>query len=99
MAVMVPTINGHIQNHLTRSLERILEEANQSGDLKLSNRKLKDFPKAKEKYNLSDTVTAGKGLQSFPLGFCPNCCCQCFGVVCQQISCKLRLFALLPSPN
>ncbi|XP_048518451.1 leucine-rich repeat and calponin homology domain-containing protein [Dendroctonus ponderosae] len=58
MAVMVPTINGHIQNHLTRSLERILEEANQSGDLKLSNRKLKDFPKAKEKYNLSDTVTA-----------------------------------------
>lgn len=58
MAVLVPHINGHIQNHLTRSLERILEEANQSGELKLSNRKLKDFPKAKDKYNLSDTVIA-----------------------------------------
>lgn len=60
MAVIVPGINGQFQNPLTRSLERILEEANQSGELKLSNRKLKDFPKAKDKYNLSDTVIAGK---------------------------------------
>ncbi|XP_023311046.1 leucine-rich repeat and calponin homology domain-containing protein 1 isoform X2 [Anoplophora glabripennis] len=58
MAVLVPNINGHIQNQLTRSLERILEEASQSGELKLSNRKLKDFPKTSEKYNLSDTVIA-----------------------------------------
>ncbi|XP_019871331.2 leucine-rich repeat and calponin homology domain-containing protein isoform X2 [Aethina tumida] len=58
MAVLVTHVNGHIQNQLTRSLERILEEANQSGELKLSNRKLKDFPKANEKYNLSDTVIA-----------------------------------------
>ncbi|CAH0556885.1 unnamed protein product [Brassicogethes aeneus] len=56
--VLVTHVNGHIQNQLTRSLERILEEANQSGELKLSNRKLKDFPKANEKYNLSDTVIA-----------------------------------------
>lgn len=55
---MVSNISGHIQNQLTRSLERILEEANQSGELKLSNRKLKDFPKTNEKYNLSDTVIA-----------------------------------------
>lgn len=60
MAVMVSNISGHIQNQLTRSLERILEEANQSGELKLSNRKLKDFPKTNEKYNLSDTVIAGR---------------------------------------
>lgn len=59
MAVLVPNINGHIQTQLTRSLERILEEANQSGELKLSNRKLKDFPKSTDKYNLSDTVIAG----------------------------------------
>ncbi|XP_057662874.1 leucine-rich repeat and calponin homology domain-containing protein isoform X2 [Diorhabda carinulata] len=58
MAVLVSNISGHIQNQLTRSLERILEEANQSGELKLSNRKLKDFPKTNEKYNLSDTVIA-----------------------------------------
>lgn len=48
------------QNQLTRSLERILEDANLSGELKLSGRKLKDFPKAAGKYNLNDTVIAGK---------------------------------------
>ncbi|XP_055551073.1 leucine-rich repeat and calponin homology domain-containing protein isoform X2 [Wyeomyia smithii] len=49
---------GHMQSQLTRSLERILEDANMSGELKLSGRKLKDFPKAAGKYNLSDTVIA-----------------------------------------
>lgn len=49
------------QNQLTRSLERILEEAHTSGDLNLSGRKLKDFPKAAgKKYNLNDTVIAGE---------------------------------------
>ncbi|CAD7078954.1 unnamed protein product [Hermetia illucens] len=46
------------QCQLTRSLERILEEAHFSGELKLSNRKLKDFPKSATKFNLSDTVIA-----------------------------------------
>nr|XP_015835426.1 PREDICTED: leucine-rich repeat and calponin homology domain-containing protein 1 isoform X1 [Tribolium castaneum] len=58
MAMLVQNINGHIQNQLTRSLEKILDDANQSGELKLSNRKLKDFPKTSEKYNLRDTVIA-----------------------------------------
>ncbi|XP_018328501.1 leucine-rich repeat and calponin homology domain-containing protein 1 isoform X2 [Agrilus planipennis] len=59
MAVLVTNNScGHIQNHLTRSLERILEDADQSGELKLSGRKLKDFPKVYPKYNLSDTVVA-----------------------------------------
>ncbi|XP_050302800.1 leucine-rich repeat and calponin homology domain-containing protein isoform X2 [Anthonomus grandis grandis] len=59
MAVLVPNLHGqNIHSHLTRSLEKILDEAHQSGELKLSNRKLKDFPKAKDKYNLSDTVIA-----------------------------------------
>ncbi|KAL9706393.1 hypothetical protein quinque_009911 [Culex quinquefasciatus] len=51
-------IGGHLQSQLTRSLERILEDANLSGELKLSGRKLKDFPKAAGKFNLSDTVIA-----------------------------------------
>lgn len=59
MAVLATNFSGHLQNQLTRSLERILEEANQSGELKLSNRKLKDFPQGGSKYNLSDTVIAG----------------------------------------
>lgn len=57
-------MSGHIQKQLTRSLERILEEAQQSGELKLSGRKLKDFPKvgktSTSKYDLQDTVTAGE---------------------------------------
>ncbi|EEB19707.1 hypothetical protein Phum_PHUM584210 [Pediculus humanus corporis] len=51
-------MNGHLQNQLTKSLERILEEAHLSGELKLSGRKLKDFPKSGGKYDLSDTVIA-----------------------------------------
>ncbi|KOC68095.1 Leucine-rich repeat and calponin homology domain-containing protein 3 [Habropoda laboriosa] len=55
-------MSGHIQKQLTRSLERILEEAHLSGELKLSGRKLKDFPKVgktgSSKYNLQDTVFA-----------------------------------------
>ncbi|KAL1376997.1 hypothetical protein pipiens_004252 [Culex pipiens pipiens] len=53
-------IGGHLQSQLTRSLERILEDANLSGELKLSGRKLKDFPKAAGKFNLSDTVIADR---------------------------------------
>lgn len=46
-------------SQLTRSLERILEEAHFSGELILTNRKLKDFPRTGTKYSLTDTVIAG----------------------------------------
>lgn len=61
--MVASNMSGHIQKQLTRSLERILEEAHLSGELKLSGRKLKDFPKVGKtngKYNLSDTVIAGE---------------------------------------
>ncbi|XP_076636032.1 leucine-rich-repeats and calponin homology domain protein isoform X3 [Colletes latitarsis] len=62
MAMVASNMSGHIQKQLTRSLERILEEAHLSGELKLSGRKLKDFPKVGKtgcsKYNLQDTVFA-----------------------------------------
>ncbi|KAL9925097.1 leucine-rich-repeats and calponin homology domain protein isoform 1-T1 [Glossina fuscipes fuscipes] len=48
---------GH-HHQLARSLERILEEAHLSGELILTNRKLKDFPKTGTKYILTDTVIA-----------------------------------------
>lgn len=53
---------GHFveaQTQLSKSLERILEEAHLSGELKLSGRKLKDFPRTGGKYDLTDTVIAG----------------------------------------
>ncbi|XP_037928211.1 leucine-rich repeat and calponin homology domain-containing protein isoform X2 [Teleopsis dalmanni] len=48
---------GH-HSQLARSLERILEEAHLSGELILTNRKLKDFPKTGTKFSLADTVIA-----------------------------------------
>lgn len=41
-------------------MPKVFEEASLSGELRLSGRKLKDFPKTASKYNLSDTVIAGK---------------------------------------
>ncbi|XP_066595738.1 leucine-rich repeat and calponin homology domain-containing protein isoform X2 [Prorops nasuta] len=61
MAMVATNMSGHIQKQLTRSLERILEDAYLSGELKLSGRKLKDFPKVGKpgcKYSLQDTVIA-----------------------------------------
>ena len=70
MAMVASNMSGHIQKQLTRSLERILEEAHLSGELKLSGRKLKDFPKVGKvgaaKYNLQDTVIAGESSLFFP---------------------------------
>lgn len=60
MAVKVNNKSGTGQQNLTRSLEKILEEAHYSGELSLSNRKLKDFPKPTKEYNLSDTIIAGE---------------------------------------
>ncbi|KAJ0181631.1 hypothetical protein K1T71_002353 [Dendrolimus kikuchii] len=63
MAVLGPCVsvnmNGHnnIHSQLTKSLERILEDAYLSGELKLSGRKLREFPKP-VKFDLSDTVVA-----------------------------------------
>ncbi|XP_037877758.2 leucine-rich repeat and calponin homology domain-containing protein isoform X2 [Bombyx mori] len=63
MAVLGPCVSGNmngqsnIHSQLTKSLERILEDAYLSGELKLSGRKLRDFPKP-VKYDLSDTVVA-----------------------------------------
>lgn len=59
-AVKINQKPGTGQQNLTRSLEKILEEAHCSGELSLSNRKLKDFPKPTKEYNLSDTIIAGE---------------------------------------
>ncbi|XP_069973024.1 leucine-rich repeat and calponin homology domain-containing protein isoform X9 [Penaeus vannamei] len=44
--------------NLSRSLDRILVDAQATCELKLSGRKLKEYPKGASKYNLSDTVLA-----------------------------------------
>jgi hypothetical protein len=54
--------NGRSVHHLSRSLERALDEATYTGELILTGRKLREFPNyscATNKCDLSDTVTAG----------------------------------------
>ena len=48
------------QSPLNRNLERLLEEAQISGELRVSSRRLREFPKVANKYNLNDTVYSGK---------------------------------------
>ncbi|CAG0891001.1 unnamed protein product, partial [Darwinula stevensoni] len=46
---------GTSQSHVSRSLEKLLEDAQFTGELNLSGRNLKEFPKVAAQYNLSDT--------------------------------------------
>lgn len=50
---------------LNRNLERLIEDAQLSGELRISSRRLREFPKVALKYNLNDTVYGGKYLISF----------------------------------
>ena len=45
--------------HLSRSLERALDEASYTGEIVLTGRKLRDFPNINNKCDLSDTISAG----------------------------------------
>jgi hypothetical protein len=63
MSMVALSMSPQLSNQLTRSLEKILEEAHLGGELKLSGRKLKEFPRTGGKYDLSDTVFAGKNAQ------------------------------------
>jgi hypothetical protein len=51
---------GNSSMNISRNLERCLEDCVKSGELRLPNRKLKDFPKIFGKYNLQDTLIAGR---------------------------------------
>lgn len=42
-----------------RNIDRVLEDAQLKGELKLNSRKLKEFPKIASKYDLSDVVKVG----------------------------------------
>lgn len=56
------TMYAHRNNILmTKSLEKILEDAHLCGELKLGGWKLKEFPVA-YKYDLSDTTIAGSNI-------------------------------------
>ncbi len=60
------TGNGGIGSPLTLSLEKLLEAAAASGELRLCSRNLKGFPKSCCKFHLGDTVMAGRNTRIKP---------------------------------
>lgn len=64
MAVIVGSTSGSgPQSPLNRNLERLFEDAHFTGELRISSRRLREFPKVASKYNLNDTVFCGKTLR------------------------------------
>lgn len=50
----------HGPPNYNKSLDKVFEDAQITSELRLSGRKLKEYPKVPLKYNISDTVLAGK---------------------------------------
>ena len=52
-------VSGLSPPSLGRPVDRILEEAQSTGEVLLSGRKLRDYPKIRANYDLVDTIHAG----------------------------------------
>ena len=74
----VPPAGGQSPTSLSRTLERVFEEAQHTGEINLSGRKLKEYPKVSAKYDLGDSTLTGRFLQiwiffAVPIpGFAPS---------------------------
>ena len=51
---------GQSPTSISRTLEKVFDDAQYSGEINLSGRKLKDYPKISNKYDLADTSTTGE---------------------------------------
>ena len=51
--------SGQSPTSLSKTLEKVLEDAQHTGEINLAGRKLKEYPKIASKYDLVDTITTG----------------------------------------
>ena len=51
---------GQSPTSLSRTLEKVFDEAQHTGEIHLSARKLKEYPKVAGKYDLVDTTVTGE---------------------------------------
>ena len=65
---------GHSPTSLSRTLEKVLEDAQQTGEIYLSGRKIKDYSKVTSKYDLSDATSAGMFQVSDPFSLFQTWC-------------------------
>uniref|UniRef100_A0A224Z3K2 Leucine-rich repeat and calponin homology domain-containing protein 1 n=1 Tax=Rhipicephalus zambeziensis TaxID=60191 RepID=A0A224Z3K2_9ACAR len=78
---------------LTRTLERLLEEAQHTGDLKLNGRKLKELPSYAAKYDLRDIVHADLSknrLSELPAELCGL-------VLLEHLDCHSNVLRVVPA--
>ncbi|XP_014664564.1 PREDICTED: leucine-rich repeat and calponin homology domain-containing protein 1-like isoform X8 [Priapulus caudatus] len=87
---MATTVTGGPQ--LTRSIERVLEDAQHTGILNITGRKLKEFPKAAAKYDLSDTVLAD--LSKNRLSEIPEVVCEYWSL--ESMTCYCNNIRVIP---
>jgi len=57
---MAAGLRNNIHSSNTRTVDKNLEDSQSTGSLDLSSRKLSDFPRTAESYDLADTVEASK---------------------------------------
>ena len=50
---------------LSKPLERVFEDAQHTGEIQLSGRKLREYPKIAVKYDLVDTISTGRFVFQF----------------------------------
>ena len=67
----VPPAGGQSPTSLSRTLERVFEEAQHTGEINLSGRKLKEYPKVSAKYDLGDSTLTGR-FYKFGIFFCSS---------------------------
>ncbi|XP_064638405.1 serine/arginine repetitive matrix protein 1-like [Lineus longissimus] len=75
-----------------RPLERVFEDAQSTGEINLIGRKLKDFPKVANKYDLSDTAVAD--LSKNRLNEVPIEICECPSI--ERLVCYHNVIRCLP---
>ena len=74
---MANTFTGGSAVTVSRPLDRIFDDAQHTGEVILSGRKLKEYPKIAGKYDLVDTVSIGKCQFDAECGF--------YGARCQGV--------------
>jgi len=62
-------VRGPSPPSLSRTVDKVLDDSQYTGEINLSGRKLKEFPHSAAKYDLVDTSVAGRGVNPFYLTF------------------------------
>ncbi|XP_067121970.1 DISP complex protein LRCH3 isoform X2 [Centruroides vittatus] len=92
MALTALGLGSQSSTQLTRTLEKVFEDAQLTGELKLSGRKLREYPKLASEYDLCDTVAADLSKNRFTE--LPSEICEFF--LLEQLDCYHNVMRAIP---